>query len=85
MPKYSYFCESCKNGFEITHSIKERLEKCEICGDIAIRKLPCIPTYLTKKKEENPRKVGSVVEEYIEKNKEQLKNEKKKLKEVEYK
>ena len=85
MPKYSYFCESCKNGFEITHSIKKRLEKCEYCGDTSIRKLPSIPIYITKKKEENTRKTGSLVEEYIEKNKEQLKDEKKKLKEAEYK
>mgnify|MGYP003653419198 CR=1 FL=1 len=85
MPRYSYFCESCKNGFEITHSIKERLEKCENCQAYALRKLPSIPIYITKNKEKESREVGSLVEEYIEKNKEQLKDEKKKFKEAEYK
>ena len=85
MPRYSYFCESCKNGFEITHSIKEKLEKCENCGETAIRKIPCISTYITKKKTFGTREAGSLVEEYIEKNREQLKDEKKKFKEAEYK
>ena len=85
MPKYHYFCESCNIGFEISHSIKERLEKCEECGAPALRRLPSIPTYLTKKEGKEESKVGSVVEEYIEKNREELKKEKKKLKEVEYK
>jgi len=85
MPKYQYFCESCKTGFEILHSIKESLEKCEACSELTLRRVPSIPTYLTKKEGEDQAEVGSLVEEYIEKNREELKKEKKKLKEVEYK
>ena len=85
MPKYTYFCENCKTGFEISHSIKELLKKCEECDAHALRRLPSIPIYLTKKEGKEELKVGAVVEEYIEKNKEELKKEKKKFKEIEYK
>ena len=44
MPKYCYYCDSCKTGFETTHSIKEKLEKCEFCGVYnALKKIPSIP------------------------------------------
>ena len=85
MPKYCYFCESCKTGFEATHSIKEKLSKCEFCDTPALRIIPSIPTYLSKKKDEKDKKTGSVVEEHIEANRELLSKEKERLKKVEYK
>ena len=86
MPKYCYYCDSCKTGFETTHSIKEKLEKCEFCGVYnALKKIPSIPIYLTKNKEKKDNKVGSLVEEHIEENREILKKEKERLKKVEYK
>jgi len=85
MPKYCYYCESCKIGYEVVHSIKERLKKCEYCDQYALRIIPSIPVYLSKKKTEKDKKVGSVVEEYIEKNKKSIKEEKEKLKNQEYK
>ena len=72
-------------GFEVSHSIKERLEQCKHCEEHTLRIIPSIPTYITKTKKKTAKKAGSLVEEYIEKNREQLKDEKKKLKEVEYK
>jgi len=85
LPKYCYYCESCKIGYEVVHSIKERLKKCEYCDQYALRIIPSIPAYLSKKKIEKDKKVGSVVEEYIEKNKKSIKEEKEKLKNQEYK
>jgi putative FmdB family regulatory protein len=85
MPKYCYYCESCKEAYEVVHSMKERLKKCDLCNEHTLRIIPSIPAYLSKKKSEKEKKVGSVVEEYIEKNKESIKEEKKKLKNKEYK
>jgi predicted nucleic acid-binding Zn ribbon protein len=86
MPKYCYYCESCKIGYEVVHSIKERLKKCEFCNARALRIIPSIPAYLkTKKLAKKEKKTGSVVEEYIEKNRESVKQEKERLKNQEYK
>jgi|2_EtaG_2_1085320.scaffolds.fasta_scaffold269554_2 putative FmdB family regulatory protein len=88
MPKYSYYCDNCQTEFEISHSIKEKLEKCGVCGvDDALEKLPSIPIIMSRNSSKNSTKskVGEVVEEYIEKNRKQLAEEKKRLKEVEYK
>tara|TARA_R110000824_G_scaffold336553_5_gene523066 strand:+ start:5456 stop:5719 length:264 start_codon:yes stop_codon:yes gene_type:complete len=85
MPKYCYFCESCKTGFETSHSIKERLKKCELCDAHALRKLPSMPIYLTKSQEGKDKKVGSLVEEAIEENRNLLHSEQERLKKVEYK
>jgi len=85
MPKYCYYCENCKTEFEISHSIKERLENCTFCAsDNTLKKLISMPTILTQDKPLKGKKVGSLVEEYIEKNKQQLQQEKDRLKKVEY-
>ena len=62
----------------------ESLENCNICDSQAFRRIPSIPTYISKINKSD-RKVGSLVEEYIEKNKKSVAEEKKKLKEKEYK
>ena len=85
MPKYCYFCESCKTGFEITHSMKEKREKCELCEAFALRRIPSIPNYINKINKSSDKKVGSVVEDYIKKNKESISEEKRKLREKEHK
>lgn len=85
MPKYCYYCDNCKVEFDISHSIKEKLEKCGFCGaDDALKKLPSIPTILTKSKQGKDKKIGSLVEEHIEDNREILKKEKERLKKVVY-
>ena len=87
MPKYTYDCNSCEAEFEISHSIKEKLEQCELCGvSDTLQKVPVIPLFLSKnnKKEVRNAKPGSVVEEYIEENRKQLKQEKERLKKVKY-
>ena len=88
MPKYSYYCDNCQTKFEISHSIKEKLEKCGFCGaDKSLEKIPSIPIFISQKptRNRNETKPGEIVEEYIEKNREDLKKEKKRLKEIEYK
>ena len=85
MPRYNYHCKDCDEYFEIKHPMTERLENCTTCNSQAFRRVPSIPTYVGKINKNSDRKVGSLVEEYIEKNRESVAEEKKRLKEKEYK
>jgi putative FmdB family regulatory protein len=33
MPKYVYHCEACDELFEIYHSMKEKYNTCDLCGE----------------------------------------------------
>ena len=85
MPRYNYYCEECDDYFELSHSMTELLEDCIVCSSPDFTRVPSIPTYIEKKKQEVERKTGSFVEEYIEKNKKSIQEEKKRLKGQEYK
>ena len=65
--------------------MSESLENCNICDSQAFRRVPSIPSYINKINKSSDKKVGSVVEDYIKKNKESISEEKKKLREKEYK
>ena len=39
MPTYDYKCNKCKEIFEAVHSMKDKLEKCILCGDKDIKKV----------------------------------------------
>ena len=85
MPRYNYHCKDCDEYFEIRHSMTESLENCTICDSQAFRRIPSIPFYINKINKISDRKVGSLVEEYIEKNRKSVAEEKKNLKGKEYK
>tara|TARA_R110000744_G_scaffold2679_9_gene10752 strand:- start:2866 stop:3066 length:201 start_codon:yes stop_codon:yes gene_type:complete len=63
----------------------ELLEVCITCESLEFRRVPSIPTYIEKINKSIEQKTGSVVEEYIEKNKKSVREEKKRLKSQEYK
>lgn len=83
MPIYSYRCANCQSEFKESHSMTERITDCEVCelSDTLVR-LPSEFAFFRKEKKE--KQVGSLVEEYIESNKEDLKKEKEKLSNQEY-
>ena len=82
MPLYTYECEACKIIFETRHSIKERLEKCESCGAEALNRIPSIP-FIAKKINHGDAKAGDVVKKSIEEAREELKQERDRLKQKE--
>ena len=84
MPIYLYRCTSCKSEFKESHSMTERITDCDICelSNTLIR-LPS--NFAFFKKEEKEHKVGSLVHEFIEENKEDIKKEKERLRQQEYK
>ena len=85
MPKYNYYCDECEEYFEIRHSMIESLDNCILCDHPSPIRVPSIPNYITKINKPKERKAGSLVEEYIKKNKEAVKEEKQNLKSKEYK
>jgi len=63
----------------------EVVEKCTLCESLQFTRVPSMPAYIQKLKQSKEKKVGSLVEEYIEKNRKSVQDEKKKLKNQEYK
>ena len=85
MPRYNYYCDECDDYFELTHSMSELLDTCLKCESSQFIRIPSIPAYVQKAAIISDKKVGSLVEEYIEKNRKSVEEEKKKLKNQEYK
>ena len=80
MRRYIYKCEECDIIFQTIHSIKEKLTDCEECDTVGVlKRIPSIPLVLSSKQGEEKRQVGSLVKEYIENVKEDLKDEKEDL------
>ena len=75
MPKYCYKCSECENEIVVRHGMTERLEDCKVCGNEGV--LTRIPqlTNIVRKQEQGEREAGSLVKEYIEENKEILRQE----------
>lgn len=78
MPIYCYKCLSCKENFEVKHSMSFEGQVCVYCQSSNVIKLP---SFITSIKTVKKKQVGSVVKDYITKAKEDIKEEKKKMKE----
>ncbi len=81
MPQYYYKCSNCEHEFETWHSIKDKLEDCEICD--SVKSLFRIPDFIYAGNSE--RQVGSIVNHAIKEAKEEIAAEKRKLTTKEYK
>ena len=86
MPRYIYKCEKCGIIIQIAHSIKEKLTNCEECVlENSLKRIPTMPLILNKTEDNQKQKAGTLVKEYIEDVKEDLKQEKKELSSQVYK
>jgi putative FmdB family regulatory protein len=86
MPRYIYKCEKCGIIYQIAHSIKEKLTDCEECGsENTLKRIPTMPLVLNKTEGSQKQETGTLVKEYIEGAREDLKNEKKELSSQVYK
>ena len=84
MPRYRYMCEECALTFTAIHGINEVLVDCQECGaSQSMRKLLSTPIIMKDDIEIKQNKIGELTKEYIEKNREVLKQFKKDLKEDE--
>jgi hypothetical protein len=85
MPRYRYICGSCACERMIFHLIDEVVNLgCDACDSKdQLQRALTSPTY-TMPKVGEASKIGSITEEYIEKNREILEQEKKEAKEITY-
>jgi len=76
VPKYCYKCLECESEIEVRHGMTERLEDCEFCDNQGVLiRIPQL-TNIIKKQEQGKPTEGSLVKEFIEKNKKILKQQK---------
>ena len=84
MPTYTYECGACEKTFDIRHSIKERVEKCESCKATGeLTRLPSAP-FILKKIDPSSKKAGSLVKDFIQETKREVSKEKEELQKKEY-
>ena len=86
MPTYAYKCSSCSLEFEIFHSMSEVVKDCTHCDskDTLVKQLAKTARVVRSSYSSNA-KPGNLVKQYIKDVKEEVKNEKKRLKTQEYK
>jgi hypothetical protein len=81
--------QDCEETFEVVHSMKEKLNTCSECSQNCekqgnIERVPLNMTNVLKKNLDTNKKTGNLVKKNIEEFRENLKNEKRRLKKVEY-
>ncbi len=82
MPRYAYKCLACFHLFEISHGLNKKLTDCSECGEKgALKRVPSFPIITKTLPNSGDKKVGKVVQEYIEDTKKEIKEEKQKMKE----
>ena len=86
MPRYCYLCNKCANEQIVFHLFDEtpflKCKKCESTN--SLEKMITSPLYFKSRTEADDKTVGEVTNEYIEKNREILEEEKQKAKEETY-
>lgn len=83
MPYYHYHCKSCDKDWEEMHSISDLPGNCPFCETNNFHRVPAYVTSIKKHQEAQKAKVGEVVKQYIEDNKEVLRDYKQELKKKE--
>jgi len=84
MPRYTYRCKRCEVVFDIRHSMSEELTDCTECENInTLEKVPSTFVSLSQKTNELDKnlKVGHLTKQKIEEFREDLKQQKKEMKE----
>jgi|TARA_Y100000310_G_scaffold78885_1_gene75558 putative FmdB family regulatory protein len=85
MPRYRYRCEGCKKEQLIFHLIKEVMTECPLChGQNQLKKILTTPNIVTDNGSEPEEEVGEITKEYIEANREILKQQKAQAKKENY-
>ncbi len=78
MPVYQYKCKDCSSEFEVRHSMSFDSQKCVDCESLNVFKIPCL---LSNKIVKDSSTVGKIVDSFIEDTKQEIRKEKKKMRE----
>ncbi len=84
MPRYTYRCKKCEVVFDTRHSMSEELTDCTECESVnTLEKVPGTFVSLNQKVNESDKnlKVGQLTKQKIEEFREDLKQQKKEMKE----
>ena len=73
MPRYRYKCEGCEEEFVTLHSISDKKEECDLCGHSSLQKMVGKPVVIRKNRTQ-VEDTGALTNEYIEANRELLKD-----------
>ena len=73
MPRYLYRCEGCEQEFVAFHSFSDTQDSCTLCGHESVTKMVGKPVVLNKKLT-NSKDTGDLTNQYIEANRELLKD-----------
>jgi len=85
MPRYKYHCTQCEGEITVYHGISDTLTNCEACkGEGCMQKMLSSLRYVKKGAPSKSPKAGELTKQYIEKNKEILKQQKKEAKKETY-
>jgi len=79
MPQYTYRCKACEKEWVEIHSINEKPSVCPFCETNNFHRVPSQVSTVVKT-EDKKVKTGEVVKDYIEQNKEVLKELKQEIK-----
>ena len=80
MPKYAYKCKECDHAFEAIHGMFVKLQNCDECAtDGSLFRIPSMD-YSNKSKASSEKKTGELVKEFISDAKQEVREEKKKMK-----
>ena len=80
MPKYFYVCTSCDDKFSFYHGMTEEKRDCTACNQVdVLKKIPS--SFFCDVNKENTKKVGEVVKNTIKEIHDELKKQKRGLKE----
>ena len=84
MPRYNYECDNCKSTVIVFHGINESHTDCNECGlKNVMKKMLSVPLLIKEQNvDEAGQKVGELTKEYIEANRDILKQQKESKKET---
>tara|TARA_Y100000296_G_C5110582_1_gene224926 strand:- start:26 stop:295 length:270 start_codon:yes stop_codon:yes gene_type:complete len=86
MPRYQYECQQCGIIIKAFHGYKEVLIDCDKCeSKDTLKKILSVPYYGSKILSPDPtQEIGEITKEYIEENRELLKQQQEELKNKKY-
>jgi putative FmdB family regulatory protein len=85
MPRYRYMCDECTAIVTVMHTISETLTDCPQCkAENSMKKMLSTPHIPSTNKPDVDASIGTITREYIELNRELLKEEKLKAQQEEH-
>jgi len=84
MPRYVYHCSLCDGYFQVRHGMKETQESCQLCEESGhLQRVPQIPN-IKKQASTGASPTGSLTKDFIEQNRELLRDMKSEARNQEY-